>query len=55
MGYIVDECFVDATDAARGGIMACEVPVAMVIGTGGVQPFDALEYEFDGSLHALRT
>ena len=52
---IIDKRLVDPTDAARGGVVACEVPVAVVVGAGGVQAFDALEDEFDGRLYALRT
>ena len=36
------------TDAARGGIVASEVPITVVVRTCGMESFDALENQFDG-------
>ncbi|MBQ3892122.1 MAG: sulfite exporter TauE/SafE family protein, partial [Mailhella sp.] len=36
------------------GILPGEIPVAGVVGTGPVQPFDALENQFDRRLHPRR-
>ena len=43
------------TNAARGGIVACEVPITVVVRTGGMESFDALENQFDGSGNACGT
>ena len=40
---IVYEGLVDEAGAAGGGVVAGEVPVAGVVGTSLVQPFDALD------------
>ena len=50
----MDEGGVAESDTARRGVVAGEVPVTGMVGTGVVQTFDALEDQFDRCLHSLR-
>ena len=52
---IIHKRLVHQPDASRCGIMASEVPVARVVGTGVMQALDALEHQFHRRLHTLRT
>ena len=51
--YVVHESLVAKLGAARSGITACKVPVALVIGYGLVQSLNALEHKLDRSRHFL--
>ena len=42
---IVDKCFVQQFHSSRCGVVAAEIPVSWVIGTGLVQSLYALEYQ----------
>ena len=50
---VVDECRVDDFVSAGGGVVACEVPIATVVGAGLVQILHSLEYNLNLSVHAL--
>ncbi len=52
---IVYKCLVDEACAARGGVMAGEVPVSWMVGASLVQSLDTLEDEFNGCLHTFRS
>ena len=44
--YIFQVGLVHEAIAARGGIVPCEVPVAWMVGTGGMQALYGLEYKY---------
>ena len=43
---IVDKRLIGHACAARGRIVACKIPVAFVLGAGGMQPLDVLVNDF---------
>ena len=52
---VVDEGLVDEAVAAWGGVVAGEVPVALMVGTGCMKAFDGLKDELHRCLHPCRT
>ena len=51
----MNECLVYHADAARGGVVPCEVPVAWMLGASLMQTFDALEHQFYWRIHSFGT
>jgi hypothetical protein len=52
---VVDKGLVDEAVAAGGRVLASEVPVALVVGTGSMEAFDGLEDELHRCLHPGRS
>ena len=50
----INEGTVNHPVSARGGIIACEIPVAEVVGTRYMQVFNGLVYNFNISFHIGR-
>ena len=53
--HVVDECLIAELCTARCGILAREIPVALVVGDGFVQSVYRLIDELYGCLQLLRT
>ena len=54
-GAIFHKCLVDETIAAWSRVVACEVPVALVLRASGVQAVDCLKDELHRCLHSCWT